>query len=83
MLKTVLSSKAPSWKYEKEVRIIRHVAGSLEIPRTSLTQIIFGLQTSAEDESLVRSIADKYYDNLEFGKAIRTGNDFGIDVVEI
>ena len=42
LLKKAITSKAPAWQYEKEVRIIRDVNGLYEIPRNSLTQIVFG-----------------------------------------
>ena len=83
MLKTLVTSKAPTWSYEEEARIIRDVNGIYEIPREFLTHIIFGLQTSEADETLLRSIAEKYYDAVKFGKVVRTNDDFGIDVEEI
>lgn len=83
LLKTLLTSKAPSWSYEEEVRIIRPVVGLYEIPRETLTHIIFGLQTSVSDESLIRSITDTYYASVKFGRVVRTNDDFGIDTEEI
>lgn len=83
LLMTLLTSKAPSWSYEKEARIIRPSTGLYKIPRATLTHIIFGLQTTEADETLIRSIADKYYGSVKFGKVIRTDDDFGIDAEEI
>lgn len=83
LLKTLLVSKAPSWDYEQEVRIIRPVTGLYEIPRETLTHVIFGLQTTEADESLIRSIIDKYYSAVKFGRVMRTDDDFGINVEEI
>lgn len=83
LLKTLLTSKAPTWSYEQEVRIIRPVTGLYEIPRETLTHIIFGLQTSEGDETLIRSIAEKYYGSVRFGRVVRTNDDFGIDTEEI
>lgn len=83
LLKTLLTSKAPTWRYEQEVRIIRLVTGLYEIPRETLTHIIFGLQTSEGDETLIRSIAEKYYGSVKFGRVVRTNDDFGIDTEEI
>jgi hypothetical protein len=83
LLKNVLTSKAPSWKYEQEARIIRPITGRYEIPRKTMTRVIFGLQTSHQDEKLIRSIAEKYYDGVEFGRVVRTGDDFGIGTIKI
>ncbi len=83
LLKTLLSSKAPPWTYEQEVRIIRFTTGLFEIPRETLTHVIFGLQTTEADESLVRSIIGKYYRAVKFGRVKRTDDDFGIDTEEI
>jgi len=83
LLTTLLTSKAPSWFYEEEARIMRYVTGLYDIPRDVLTHIIFGLQTSEADEALIRSIADKYYSDIKFGRVVRTNEDFGIDTKEI
>ena len=83
LLTTLLTSKAPSWFYEKEARVIRHVTGLYDIPRDMLTHIIFGLQTSETDEALIRSIADKYYSAIKFGRVVRTNEDFGINAEDI
>jgi len=83
LLKKVLMSKAPSWSYEKEARIIRFESGPHEIPRSALTQVVFGLQASPEDEDRIRKIINKYYEKFKFGRAVRTANDFGIEFIEI
>ncbi len=80
LLTIVLTSKAPVWGYEEEFRIIRPVAGLYNIPRSSLTNIVFGLQTSKEDKQLITSIANKYYDNIKFSRVVRNSNDFGIEI---
>lgn len=80
LLKKVLTSKAPSWSYEKEAKIIRPITGQYKIHRSIMTKIIFGLQTSQQDEKLIRSIAEKYYEGVEYGRVIRTGDDFGITI---
>ncbi len=83
LLKKVLMSKAPAWKYEKEARIVRPEAGLFDLPREALTHVIFGLQTSDEDEELIRNVVEKYYRSVKFGRAVRTDDDFGIGTVEI
>lgn len=83
LLKKMLMSKAPAWSYEQEARIVRPVSGVFEIPRTSLTHVLFGLQTSQQDEQLVRNVIQKYYEGVKFGRAVRLSDDFGIGTVEI
>jgi hypothetical protein len=83
LLQKVLMSKAPAWKYEEEARIVRPATGLFALPRETLTHVIFGLQTSQQDENLVRSLVKKYYDEVKFGRAVRSDDDFGIGVVEI
>lgn len=83
LLKKFLMSKAPAWRYEQEARIVRPIAGLLELPRETLTNVIFGLQISQADEDLLRSIIGQYYANVRFGRAVRTNDDFGIGTVEI
>lgn len=83
LLKKVLMSKAPAWKYEQEARIVRPESGLFIFPRECLTQVIFGLQTSDQDEELVRDLVEKYYKSVKFGRAVRTDDDFGIGIAEI
>ena len=83
LLKKFLMSKAPAWQHEQETRIVRPAAGPFELPRETLTHVLFGLQTSREDEQLVRNLVDKYYGKVRFGRAVRTNDDFGIGTVEI
>lgn len=83
LLKKVLMSKAPAWSYEQEARIVRPESGPFEVPRSTLTHVIFGLQASKQDEKLVRAVIEKYYDGVGFGRAARTSDDFGIEIIEI
>ena len=83
LLQRVLTSKAPAWKHEDEARIFRPVTGLFEIPREVLTHVVFGLDMSTEDESLIRSIVNKYYEGVKFNRIVRTGDDFGIKLEEI
>lgn len=83
LLKKVLMSKAPSWSYEQEARIVRPETGLFALPRGTLTHVVFGLQTSKQDETLVRAVVEQYYDEVKFGRAVRTYDDFGIGTVEI
>lgn len=82
LLKKILMSKAPAWSYEKEARIVTPESGELLIPREMLTHVIFGLQTSDQDQSLIRDIISKYYSDVKFGRIVRTEEDFGLGAIE-
>lgn len=80
LLKQVLTAKAPAWAYECEGRIIRPTAGPYAVSRSTLTGITFGLRTEPSDESLIRSIAGRYFDGIKFSRVVRSGSDFGIRI---
>lgn len=80
LFRHLLTSKAPSWYYENEARIIKEGHGTIEIPREYLKQICFGLHTSSSDEELITKIVDAYYNNVTLCKARRTRDDFGIEI---
>ena len=82
LLKVVITAKSPEWGYENEGRIIRPRSGAYEAPRSILKGITFGLRTSEKDEKLIRSIAEKYYQEILFSRIVRTGSDFGIHAEE-
>jgi hypothetical protein len=83
LLKKVVMSKAPAWVHEQEARIVRPKSGFFTMPRKALTHVIFGLQTSQQDQKMIRSLIDKYYDGVKFGQVVRTDDDFGIGMTEI
>ncbi len=81
MCKKLFTVKGECWAYEKEIRAIREVPGSLEVPRESLVQICFGLRTSDKTIEAVRaSIKDG---NVKYCQVVRDGTDFGIQAIEI
>jgi len=78
LLKQILAAKSPSWKYEKEVRIIRSNPGLLKIEKNFIKQICFGLDTQDEDVALIKEITDNYKEKVQLCKAIRASSDFGV-----
>lgn len=81
--KVLISSKSPEWSYEKEIRIIRQEPGPLIIDKSFIKQICFGLHTSDSDKELLKEIVNQYDHEVELCEAVRTENDFGIDIKEI
>jgi hypothetical protein len=82
LLKRVLMVKGPAWEYEKEARIIREIDGPFEIPRECLKQVCFGLNTSLEDERLVREIVSRSGFSVTYCKIRKGESGFGIEAVE-
>jgi hypothetical protein len=78
LMQKVLTSKAPSWEYEEEGRIISKHSGLIEIHRSALKTIVFGLRTSGADEKLIRTLVSTYYPKVKYKRVMRGGNDFGL-----
>lgn len=77
----LINSKDESWKYEEEFRIVSGTPGSIDIERTWLKQICFGLSTTDEDINLVKKIIKNHeYGEVEFYKMMKTkSHDFGYE----
>ena len=76
MCKKFFTVKGECWNYEREIRVIRETPGPFEIPRDSLAQICFGLRTSAEVKTAVRSCVS--HSSVTYCQIVRDGTDFGI-----
>lgn len=83
LLKLVLTSKGPSWEYEKEVRIIRPEPGEFHIPKEFIKEICFGLCTSSEDIKKVTTALGSRLSNITLHKMERSSDDFGLTPVTI
>lgn len=83
LLKKVLIVKGRGWGYEGEFRIIREKDGSLSIPKKCLTQVCFGLNTTAKDIDLVKKLIMISGYTVNFCQIVRKENDFGIKAIEI
>ena len=83
LIKTYLTTKSPSWRYEAEARIIREVDGLLQIPGHFLEQVCFGLRTESVDIDLVTKLARRYCGCLKFSKMARDASNFGLEMKEL
>ena len=82
--KIYLTTKSPAWRYEDEVRIVLNSQGLLDIPKSSLLQVCFGLRTPQEDIDLVVKLATEHAGCKRFARMIRDQrSDFGLAVVEL
>jgi hypothetical protein len=79
--KKLFTVKGKCWDYEQEVRAIRELPGPVEIPRSYLTQICFGLRTSEADVDEIRKVTSG--DNVFFCKIVHDDTDFGIKAIKI
>ena len=55
LCKKLFTVKGECWAHEKEIRAIREIPSSFEVPRDSLVQVCFGLRTPTEVKAVVRS----------------------------
>ena len=83
IIETILTSKNVCWDYEKEVRIIRKHPGKINIPKSYIKEICFGLHAPDEDIALIKEIVDSYEHKVNLCKVIRAESDFGIDYKDI
>jgi hypothetical protein len=83
LIKIYLTTKSPSWRYEKEARIIRCEHGLLNISGKYLAQVCFGLQTPQADIGLVSTLAREYCGCTQFCRMVRDESDFGFSMKEI
>jgi hypothetical protein len=84
LLKKVLTVKSSPWQYEKEVRMLRKVDGPYPIETQHLVQVCFGIETSAEDIKLIKSLLAQGRYEVRLYKLVRSKDaDFGLKVLEI
>jgi hypothetical protein len=84
LLMKVLTVKSSPWQYEKEVRMLRKVDGPYHIGPQHLVQVCFGLETSAEDIKLIKSLlAQGRYEVQLCRLMLSKDADFGLKVMEI
>ena len=72
-----LTAKSEAWRYEEEVRIIRTTSGPMEIPRGTLSGIIFGLRTPQADVEHITALAKQHTDCDAFAQMQPDDSDFG------
>ncbi len=78
----VLTVKSPSWRYEREIRIINVKSGIFKIPRSFIKGICFGLQTPDNDIELIYEIVNKFKNKVDFNRVVKSKSDFDIDIEE-
>lgn len=81
LCKKLFTVKGECWAYEKEIRAIREIPGSLEVPRESLVQVCFGLRTLDETRNAVRACIK--HSEVKYCQIVHDGTDFGIEAREI
>lgn len=79
-----LTSKAPDWHYEREVRLVRFKDGLFKLPPECLVQVCFGMRTPDSDIERVKEAVNASGSTVLFCQMQRDkGTDFGINAVEI
>jgi hypothetical protein len=80
LTKVYLTLKSKPWEYEQEVRILCFSAGPMRLPRSSLKQVCFGLQTPKADIDLVINLASRFSEIGVFHQMEQGSNDFDIQM---
>ena len=80
LLHIFLKTKSPSWKYEKEARIIRNEFGICHIRGEFMKQVCFGLQTPKKDIDLIIKLSGDYCGCKIFTQMVRDETDFGFKI---
>jgi hypothetical protein len=76
----VLLPKYIVWDYEAEIRSFSNEIGLKKFNPSALTKIIFGCNTSQEDElKIVNYVSEYKYPNIEFLKAVRNNKEYKLD----
>ena len=76
----VLLPKYKVWDYESEIRSFSNEIGLKKFNQSALTKIIFGCNTSQEDElKIINSVSEYKYPNIEFLKAVRNNKEYKLD----
>jgi hypothetical protein len=79
-----LQTKSYPWKYEREVRVIRKVPGTVSFVPLELVEVIFGLNMSDKNQSTILNIiSGPEWKHVCCKKVIRKGHNFNIDFKEI
>ena len=79
--------KSVEWSYEEEMRIIFFNpigSRSVKYKSESLSEIIFGINTTNTDVKLIIDIVDKFYNHsIEYYKAIMNTNEYRVDFINL
>ncbi|MFK5948170.1 MAG: DUF2971 domain-containing protein [Methylococcales bacterium] len=81
--KKLFSIKGKNWGYEDEVRILSRDSGELQIDKSHLGQVCFGMHTSERDKELVREIIQSSGYKVEFCEIVKDETDFGLSARDL
>ena len=81
LLMPALRSKSTHWKYESEVRLIRHESGLLCISPDIVREVVFGKRVSDADKDSILQILDRAsLSHIRVGHADYKSNSFEMSV---
>lgn len=73
-------SKATSWSYEQEVRLIMSNEGQISFAHDFLTEVTFGLRTSEVHRRLIKKMLDRASSKTDYLSTMRSPfSDFGLE----
>lgn len=79
----IFSSKGEDWAVEDEWRIIRSEPGQLNIDRSFLKQICFGMATPERDKELIINIVERCDYDIQLCEIQRENTDFTLKAVDL
>lgn len=84
ILSSIFGTKYTNWKYEKEVRLIRHSFGALKFCPTAVVSIALGLRMEERDKKTLRQLlSSPEWEHLLWFQAEKRPDKFGLDFKEI
>ncbi len=84
LVQDLMLTKSLDWKYEKEMRIMKHNhIGLLPFKKESLVEIIFGCNADDKEIKKIIDLAEANNFYIKFSKAVKKERQFGLDIVPL
>lgn len=84
IVNSCIKTKYLAWEYEKEIRIIKDVAGNCKFNKNALKEIIFGCKTSCSDKDDIKKwVKDYDYKSVQIFQANISKTNYRIDINRI
>ena len=84
ILSSIMVTKYINWRYEKEVRLIRHESGALKFDPLSVRSIALGLRMNQRDKITLKTLlSGSEWAHLQWYQAEKAKDKFGLEFVKI
>lgn len=92
-LTSMVLTKAKSWAYENEYRLVapkefipgyfRREGDQFKFPPDRLVEVIFGCQIDSKNEELLRDLISAYPHRIRIRRAVRSLNSFALSILDV